>query len=145
MWAQTLSLLRFRYHTQIHHNRYDNSEWVIDNTHLPLARFKPAVSANEPPKTRALDGACVQWDRTKNYTYIGKYGERWECLETDGAVSARCLAVTMNVSDRSFRVSTGVSLHPPSRSSPDRTGVAGERFRRSDRFRSLIPDSYGQG
>ena len=55
------------------------------------------------------------------------------------------LQLTMNASDRSFRVSKGVSFHPPSRFSPDRTGVAGERFRQSDRVRSLIPDSYGQG
>lgn len=44
-----------------------------------------------------------------------------------------------------FSCFDGVSFYPTSRSSPDRTGVAGERFRQSDRFRSLILDSYGHG
>ena len=74
----------------------------------------------------------------KDYTRIGKYADCWQCSEADAAVSTRYLAVTMKVSDRCFIVSTEVIFHPPSWSGRDRTGVAGERFRQSDRVRSLV-------
>ena len=73
-WPKSLSFLRFRYHTQKHHNRKDSSGWVIGlsqrlllaNTTLSrerdipaLVRFEPAIPARKRPQTHALDGAAI--------------------------------------------------------------------------------------